>query len=305
VSERLRLDLGLRGDLWLTGSRADASADPRLTVSYRASDVVSMHAAAGLAHQPSVFLVPLPGIADVGVGDGLQSAVQSEAGVALELPAALKFETNAYVQRFSNMILPELALDQTNDCAGLPVEVEAATTRCNGGYPRSTIWAYGFEFFLRRAVTEQLSGWINYTLGWARAHTDSGENFRPTFDVRHVLNLVLQYRFGGGFSTGARVQYRSGKLASEIFLRDSQIRYEQRLPGFFRADLHLSYGWRPSWGALRVTLEWFNLTLSREATDIVCRDGVGVGANPLLATPCTVQRAPALFFPNLGVRAEF
>ncbi|MET0389092.1 MAG: TonB-dependent receptor [Polyangiales bacterium] len=305
VLERLRAELGVRADLWLTGSRSEAAVDPRLGATYRISDKLRWHGAVGLGHQPSVFLIPLPGIAEVGLEHGIQSAVQSETGLALDLPASLQLEGQLYVQRFSNMILPELALDQTADCAALPPDVAMATARCTGGYPRSSVWAYGLELFLRRSVTESLSGWINYTLGWARAESDTGERFRPTFDVRHVLNFVLQYRLGNGFSTGARVQFRSGKLASEIFLRDRQLRYEQRLPGFFRADLHVSYGWRPHWGSLKVTLEWFNVSLSRESTDIQCRDGVGVGADPRNATPCTVQKAPALFFPNLGIRAEF
>lgn len=305
MTERLRADLGVRSDLWLTGARSEAAVDPRLTLTYRSHDTVTWHGAVGLAHQPSVFLIPLPGISEVGLERGLQSAIQSEAGVSFELPASFKFDTQLYLQHFSNMILPELAIDQTNDCAALAPEVEKATARCNGGYPRSSTLAYGLELFLRRSVTENLSGWINYTLGWARAETDAGESFRPTFDVRHVLNLVLQYRLGTHFSTGGRVQYRSGKPASNLFLRETEIRYEQRLAGFFRADLHISYDFRPSWGSLRLTVEWFNVTLSREETDIICRDGVGVGSNPLAATPCKVQRAPALFFPNLGVRAEF
>ena len=306
VTQRLRADLGLRSDLWLTGARSEVALDPRLTLTYRSHDTITWHGAVGLAHQPSVFLIPLPGISEVGLDRGLQSAVQSEAGVAFELPASFKLDTQVYLQHFDNMILPELAIDQTNDCASLAPDVEKATARCNGGYPRSSTLAYGLELFLRRSITEELSGWINYTLGWARAHTEAGESFRPTFDVRHVVNLVLHYRLGRGFSAGARVQYRSGKPASHLFLRETQIRYEQRLRGFFRADLHLSYELRPSWGSLRLTLEWFNVSLSREETDIACRDGVGVGSDPLLAaTPCRVQRAPALFFPNLGVRAEF
>ena len=306
MTERLRADLGLRSDLWLTGSRSEVAVDPRLTVTYRSQDTITCHGAVGLAHQPSVFLIPLPGISEVGLERGLQSALQSEAGVSFELPASFKFDTQVYLQRFSNMFLPELAIDQTNDCASLAPEVEKATERCTGGYPRSSTLAYGLELFLRRSVTENLSGWINYTLGRAVAHTDAGETFRPTFDVRHVLNLVLQYRIGRGFSTGGRVQFRSGKPASHLFLREKEIRYEQRLADFFRADVHISYDFRPSWGSLRLTLEWFNVTLSREETDINCRDGVGVGSDPLVAaTPCRVQKAPALFFPNLGLRAEY
>jgi hypothetical protein len=302
---RLRLDLGLRGDLWLTGSRPEAAVDPRLTLTYRSHDFLTWHAAVGLAHQPAVFLVPLPGIADVGLDHGLQGAVQSEAGVAIDLPASLRLESQAYLQRFTHMIFPELAIDQTSDCAALPMMVADATSRCTGGYPRSAAWAYGAELFLRRASTEALSGWLSYTLGWARAQADDGRHFIPTFDVRHVLNLVLQWRIGAGFSVGGRVQYRSGKMASATFVRAAPVLYEQRLAGFFRADANVTYAWRPSWGRMQVSLEWFNLSLSREQTDIQCRDGIDVGANPLASTPCPVTTAPALFFPNIGVRAEF
>ena len=55
--------LGLRGDLWMTGSRPEAAADPRATISFRSHPGIEWHVAAGLGHQPAVFLIPLPGIA--------------------------------------------------------------------------------------------------------------------------------------------------------------------------------------------------------------------------------------------------
>ena len=70
-------------------------------------------------------------------------------------------------------------------------------------------------------------------------------------------------------------------------------------------DLQLSYGWVTGFGSMRVALEWFNATLSREALNIDCKERVLIGTDPSDATPCRIRRAPALFFPNLGVRAEF
>jgi hypothetical protein len=94
-------------------------------------------------------------------------------------------------------------------------------------------------------------------------------------------------------------------MANMTFLREGPIRYEQRLPAFFRADVMFGYGWVASWARLRLALEWWNLTLSREATGIECTDGVKTAANPLSATPCKVTYAPAIFLPNLGIRADF
>jgi hypothetical protein len=305
INQQLRVDLGLRGDLWLTGSRAEAAADPRATFTFRSHPGVEWHVAAGLGHQPAVFLIPLPGIADVGLEHGVQQAVQSEAGVSFQLPAQLRLETQFYLQHLNNVILPDLVLEQSENCNTLPPELADRTARCVDRYPRATVLAYGAEVFLHREPTEQLSGWLSYTLGWAEGHAQQGFDFTPSFDVRHLINLVLQLKLGAGFSAGTRLHYRSGKMASETFLRAGPIRYEQRLPAFFRADAQLGYAWTTSWADLKLSLEWWNLFLAREATGIQCRDGFDNARDPLRATPCRVTRAPALFLPNLGLRAAF
>ena len=201
--------------------------------------------------------------------------------------------------------LPDAVFGNEETCAGLPVSADGTFGCSVNQFPRSSAWAYGLEVFLRRATLKALSGWISYTLGWADARSEQGLAFTPSFDVRHVLNLVLQYRLGGGFSAGGRLHYQSGKVASHTFVRDRPILYEQRLPGFFRADAELAYSWATHWGRLRLALEWLNVSMSREATDIDCHDGVQTGKDPLSTTPCPVRFAPPIFFPDLGLRAQF
>jgi len=315
---RIELDLGARLDTWLTGTRAEAAVDPRAAVTYHASETIRLHAAAGLGHQPAVFLLPLPGIADVALDQGLQRAVQSEIGVAFDLPANFLLETQLYLQRHSNMLFPDLYIERTERCAELPDDLQHVIPECERTFPRASAWAYGVELFVRRPPSEALSGWLSYTLGRAQADPAEGDGFTPSFDVRHVGNLVLQYRIGWGFAAGTRLHYRSGKVASFAFERAALIRHEQRLPGFFRADAQLSYGWTASWARFKLTLEWLNLTMAREATGIECDDTVGVGRDPILesrgssssgssfprAARCRVDYAPAIFLPNLGLRAE-
>jgi hypothetical protein len=305
IVARLALDAGLRGDVWLTGSRAQEALEPRTTLTFHSDEQVAWHAAVGLGHQPAVFLLPLPGLTDVALDRGLQSAIQSEAGVAIDFPESLRLESQFYLQRFSNMILPDAVFSNEATCAGLPFTADGTFGCSVNQFPRSSAWAYGLEVFLRRATAKALSGWISYTLGWAEARSEQGVAFTPSFDVRHLLNLVLQYRLGGGFSAGGRLHYQSGKVASHTFVRDRPILYEQRLPGFFRADAELAYAWATHWGRLRLALEWLNLSMSREATNIDCHDGVQTGKNPLSATPCLVRFAPPIFFPDLGLRAQF
>ena len=78
------------------------------------------------------------------------------------------------------------------------------------------------------------------------------------------------------------------------------LRYEQRLPPFFRLDVQISYGWRPDWGRMRLTLEWLNATLSREPIALEC-DWETFMVRPR----CGVDYTPAIFVPNLALRAEY
>jgi outer membrane receptor protein involved in Fe transport len=305
LEKDLTLDLGLRSDLWLTGSRMQSAVDPRLSLTWRSQPKLEWHAAVGLGHQPAVFLIPLPGIAEVGLDHGLQTAVQTEAGVSIELPLDVRLESNLYLQYLTRNIFPDLVLETADSCDSLPVQIADLAPRCQQRYPRASALAYGLEVFLHRDMTKRLSGWLSYTLGWADAHADEGYSFTPSFDVRHLANLVLQYTIVDGFEVGARLHFRTGKMANMTFLRDRPIRYEQRLPAFVRADVTFGYRWQTSWAKLRLALEWWNLTLSREATGIQCMDGVDTARNPLSATPCKVTYAPAIFLPNLGLRADF
>jgi len=157
--------------------------------------------------------------------------------------------------------------------------------------------SYGAEVFLRRPAGARLSGFVSYTLAWSKTDDVAGLEYAPTWDVRHLGNLIVQWEIGAGFSAGARLHARSGKVIGEFLLDEtfSLARDERRLPWFVRIDVQLAYGWRTSWGRMRVALEWFNLSLSREPVNSSC-----------MGTPrtCTIEYLPAIFFPNLGVRGE-
>ncbi len=302
------VDLGLRGDVWLTGHRCELGIDPRLLLTYYPLDFMDLHAAVGLAHQPAVFLLPLPGIADVALDRGLQEAIQSEVGIGFDLYKEMRVEAQAFVHYYTNLLFPELAIEMLNACGerspyfyGQVADLNVCET--GQGFPRATALAYGGELFLHRSLSRSVSGWLSYTLSWAQAESDNGFRFTPVFDRRHVGNMVLQYRPATGWRLGLRLHARSGKIFT--ILTDNLQRLERRLPGFFRADLQASYGWRTHWGRMQVSAEWFNLTLAREARSISC--GLDITDNNQLAPAetCEVEYGPALFFPNVGVRAEF
>jgi hypothetical protein len=272
-----KLDVGLRSDLWLVDGRSDAALDPRLRYTVYVGSNLALHAAVGMAHQPAVYAFPLPGLTEVALDRGLQESLQAEIGAALRMPWDLQLEAELFAHHYTRLMLPELYA---------PNEGESP--------PHADALSYGLELMLRRESRGGLRGWIGYTLGWADARVGgSGTTFSPEFDVRHVLNLVLEQRFGGGFAVGARLFWRSSRPFNQ-FDANFQPVYELRLPGFARIDARVGYSWTTSWGAMQVYLEWLNVTLDSEVLGAECFYG-----------RCSLQRAPVIFFPNAGARAQF
>lgn len=303
-ARRWDLELGMRADLWLTGTRGTVGLDPRVVLTHYLLDYLDLHASFGLAHQPAVFLLPLPGVSDVALDRGLQTAYQSEFGAGFDLWSEARIELQCFIHYYTDLLFPELTIEKFNQCGLSGTDPNTTPNVCqSSGFPRATALAYGGELFLRRPVSKSISGWLSYTITWADAESDQGFSFTPVFDTRHVANLVLQYRPTKHWRFGVRGHARSGQMYAT--LTDKLVRLERRLPGFYRIDMQAAYRWQPSWGKMEFSVEWFNVTMSREARSYLC--GLDITDRNRLAPDrlCEVEYAPALFFPNISVRAEF
>ena len=300
LSDSVTLAPGLRGGLWLAGAEAQAAADPRLRATFQLAPGVEAHLAGGLAHQPASFILQLPGLGETFADTGLQRALQSEAGVAFELPGGLDIETQLFANRFTNMLYPEVFFGDINQC-------DDRDCFEGGHLPRADATVYGLELFVRRDLQQRLSGWLSYTLASAQAESERGGVFVPAFDIRHLANLVMRYRIGEGWVGGFSLHARTGRMDSEQVPSDVSddvpVYHEQRMPGFYRLDLSLSYRWRTDWGRLRVAFEWFNVTFNREPTGIDCADTLTLFE--LAGRTCVVAEGPLISLPSLGLRAEF
>lgn len=72
--------------------------------------------------------------------------------------------------------------------------------------------AQGLEFLIKRDEGK-LTGWVGYTLSWARRNFDelnNGETFWAKYDRRHYLTLVANYEFTERFAFAAVWEYTSG-----------------------------------------------------------------------------------------------
>jgi hypothetical protein len=304
---RWSFDLGLRAELWLAGSKADMAISPGLRVRRRLTDWLDLHAAFSISHKPHTSPLPIPGLDDVSLDPGVETAWQSEAGTSVRLGSFGELDLTLFYHRYVDVVYLELILD----CQGNsdPTAAQAILSRGNAlnsicrqaGLPTANGEAHGAEVFLRRDFSRRLSGFLSYTLGFASATAQDGTKFTPQSDVRHLINAVLRYEFSHAFTVGLRMQYRTGKMAVNTFLDSAEgrvTRVEYRLPGFLRLDLHASYAWPVSFGRLEASLGIQNATFSREATS---RDCLPAAAGPT----CQIDYQPYIVLPNIGLRADF
>jgi hypothetical protein len=142
---------GLRGDVWITGHDAQKALEPRLVLTQRPHPRVTWHGAFGLAYQPSVFLIPLPALADVALDRGLQRAIQSELGTLVELPASFSLDTKLYAHFYKNLLsFDAIDNDQDVDCS-----IENQTCNEAEGFARMSAYSYGTRLRLACVHTQQ------------------------------------------------------------------------------------------------------------------------------------------------------
>jgi outer membrane receptor protein involved in Fe transport len=302
-----QVDLGLRADLFMAGSSADPALSPTLALSYHLSRRLELHAGAAIVHKPRTSPLPIPGLDDIALDAGIETAVQTEAGVTYHFDEHTQVDVTAFYHRYLDVVYLELILD----CQGNtdPAAAQALLTQQNPqtsicrrpGLPTANGEGHGVEFLLKRDFTHDLSAFITYSLAFASATAGDGTHFTPQADVRHLVNAVLRYDLGSGFSVGLRMHYRTGKMAVNTIYDLSQQRFERvehRLPGFLRGDAYASYAWRTSFARMEASIGLQNFTFSREATNRNCSAPNGV-------VTCEIDYQPYIVLPNAGLRADF
>jgi TonB family protein len=262
VAPRLQITPGLRGDLFVSGSRAALSLDPRITAEYTLSKKLKIVHGLALVHQAPSFVGPVPGFKPSLEG-GLQKAVQYSAGVNYELPWGFQSSVALFQSAFFNMtdLISLIQLEQT---------ANRGTNGGDGGGGDNDInnfrtdgQAYGLELMVRRSLSRNLGGFLSYTL--SRSQRFSGRVSGPaTTDRTHVLNVAASYDLGRNWRLGGRVMTYTGVPAEVAYLEAA--RHPPRTPAFWRLDFKLEKRWyikRPDrwWG---LNIEVLNTTLNKE-----------------------------------------
>lgn len=169
--------------------------------------------------------------------------------------------------------------------------------------------AYGVEWLLRHKLTDDLFGWISYTLSRSERRQVPGDPLTPfRFDQTHVLTLLGNYRLGGGWQLGARFRLTSGDLYTPVTtgaynatvgtqLGVAEVPpYGSRLPMFDQLDLRIERQLKPYRG---FTWTWF-----LDVQNVyVANNPLGITYNYNYTESAPVNGLPIL--PIIGVRGEY
>lgn len=122
-------------------------------------------------------------------------------------------------------------------------------------------WSYGFETFLHKRKGD-LSGWISYTLSWAKRNTpgvNRDQDYYFQFDRRHYINVVAQQKIDDDnalsinmvFSTGNVQSIPTGKYLdlNGNIVYDYPEKNNYRLANTFRIDAGITHKRDRSWGS--------------------------------------------------------
>jgi hypothetical protein len=278
--------LGVRGDVYLGESDSVAAVSPRAVTELSVVSGVVLTTAIGLADQPPSNPFPQPG-ASPKIDDTLQRAIQSSAGVRVQLPEEVAFETSLF---------QSLLLDLTDGPGVSRIDNDESVDNEDESVPaakRSLGSNHGLELTLRRAGDRKTTGYVSYTLSSSRRSLDRAEG-PALFDRRHVLSGAVSQRFGNGFHAGLRGTVYTGLPADVAYLEAAK--NPPRTPPFYRLDVRaekrFSLGDERTYWA--VVVEVLNATLQEEILGMRCN-----------AYTCRQDPIGPVTVPSVGVEVFF
>ncbi len=241
IADDFILTLSARTDYYTNGTITQTSYDPRLTWRWRVHEGdngdVWLKGGIGRYHQPPRWVVPLPGLDNLGLSEGLLASYQSTLGAEVPIAPSISLDVQTYFNYMDRIIFdlavnydplapPQSSLPQSNTGSAIP---DILGNLSGPSIGRS----YGIEFLLRHRDQGDAFGWISYTL--SRSERLDGAVWRLyDFDRTHSVQLVGGWRMPRNWQFGARAQYSTGRPV------DTDTSFNvARSPAFYRFDIRI------------------------------------------------------------------
>jgi TonB family protein len=225
---------GVRADVYNSGGTTAVGVDPRIASRIHVAKPLHVIHTLGIAHQPPSFLIPIPGLAIGSLKGGLQTSIQSSAGIELDLPEQTTATFTVFDNIFQNMS-DTLGVSQGGDVADQILK----DLRSEGS-------AVGAEVYVKRKLTRRFGGFISYTLSRS-TRSVGNEHFLSAFDRTHVANIAAAFDLGKLWRAGTRFTIYTGTPVvppgGNGLIPPPRSLSPQRDPLFYRLDLRLEKRW--------------------------------------------------------------
>jgi len=269
-TEGLIVTPGFRYDLYRQEGTSSFQPGPRLNIRGRVAEVegsgesngIWLKGSFGRFSQLPSLPVAVPGFENFGLASlGMQTGVQASSGIEAPLFGLASLDLTGFVQRF----------DVTDLRSIFDFDVQTELLERRPGR------SFGAEIMLRRSANNRFYGWFAYTISRSeRSLPLTNARARADWDQRHILNLVLSYRLGGGYQIGGRFHYNSGRPypvfdEGSVGSNRQPVDYVD-LPDFHQIDFRFDKRWIFDRYVLDFYIEMINSTFSRQVFDMKRRN---------------------------------
>ena len=211
LSEKVRLNAGLRLSLFHVDGKTYTGLEPRLSLRWLLHPDFSLKASYArmnqYVHLISNSFLSLPTDSWMPVTRRLKPLIsdQLSLGGYYNWNKTLDFSVEGYYKRMNNLL-------EYKDGHGLVPSTVSWENKLAAGEGR----AYGAEFMVRKSQG-RTTGWVGYTLAWADRRFDEingGRRFPSRYDNRHKLNIVVMHKLSPKVELSAAWTYSSGNYTT-------------------------------------------------------------------------------------------
>ncbi|RNI31724.1 TonB-dependent receptor [Rufibacter latericius] len=274
LSERVKVNVGVRANGFLVNKETYSSIEPRASVRFIATEKLSLKAS--YAHMTQfIHLLTNSGIGlptDLWVPSTEKIRPQRSRQVALGATRTiagdkLEVSLEGYYKTMDHLI----EYKEGASFIGISSSWDTKVTTGKG-------WAYGAELFLHKK-TGRTNGWIGYTLAWSNRQfpdLNRGEKFPYRYDRRHDFEVVVIHQLKPNLTLSGTWVYGTGNSITLPEARyvlgeaweggyggtqtynDYGNRNGYRMAAYHRADISLSHTKKKRWGEVVNNLSFYN-----------------------------------------------
>ncbi|MBN2411470.1 TonB-dependent receptor [candidate division KSB1 bacterium] len=301
------LQTGLRTDYYSDGNYS--RFDPRISLKQILTEYISVTGSVGRFHQ-FLNLVQQGGMSFADMWFPVDktfkpgSADHYILGFTYDNKTTFSINVEGYYKNYINV-----AEYRTYRGADETIEDQTAVQNFLSGRGK----AYGMDVYLRNNIWG-FEGWLGYSLAWTKKQVDGynfGLEYYPTFDRRHTITAIQDYRLSRKWRINLAFKFGSGQPYTEATARYTEMdqsgrtHYETldgkknfyRLPAYHRLDIGLFYNTR----IFKLPAEIYI-----QAVNVYNHKNVWFRHYDLDTNPATVEDITMIpFVPTAGISVNF